>query len=261
MVVERLARLGYASKAVIYGIVGVFAILAVSSQSGAITDTRGALRLVLTQPFGRILLVVLAIGLFGYAAWRLLDATRDPDRDGSKTTGLITRIGNALRGLVYGALGFEAFRLLRGLRGSRGDEAEFWAARVLAFPLGEVLVGVAGGIIAAYGLSEVAQGIRGTHDAKLDWSPIPSGVRPVVQRITRFGVAVRGGLLCTLGVFLVRAAFTHDPNQAAGTRESFLRLGGVFEGRWFLAVIAAGVIAYAVDQAVHARCRRIRPVM
>jgi len=40
-----------------------------------------------------------------------------------------------------------------------------------------------------------------------------------------------------------------------------LRLGGLIEGRWFLALIAAGVIAYAVDQAVHARCRRIRPVM
>ena len=65
----------------------------------------------------------------------------------------------------------------------------------------------------------------------------------------------------TLGVSLVRAGFTHDPNQAAGARESMLRLGGVVEGRWFLALIAAGVIAYAVDQAVHARCRRIRPVV
>jgi hypothetical protein len=261
MMLEQLARLGYASKAVIYGIVGVFAILAVLNQRGAITDTRGALRLVLTQPFGRMMLVVLAIGLFGYAAWRLLDAATDPDRDGTKPTGLVTRIGNAVRGLVYGALGFEAFRLLRGLRGSRGDEAESWAASILELPFGGILVGIAGGIVAAYGVSEVMQGIRGTHDTKLDWSPIPSGVRPVVQRITRFGVAVRGGLLTTLGVFLVRAAISHDPDQAAGARESILRLGGLFEGRWFLAVIAAGVIAYAVDQAVHARCRRIRPVI
>jgi len=62
-------------------------------------------------------------------------------------------------------------------------------------------------------------------------------------------------------VFLIRAAFTDDPNQAAGPRESLLRLGGLFDGRWFLAILAAGVLAYAVDQAVHARCRRIRPVV
>jgi hypothetical protein len=68
-------------------------------------------------------------------------------------------------------------------------------------------------------------------------------------------------LVATLGIFLARAALTHDPNQAAGPRESLLQLGGLFEGRWFLAVIAAGVVAYAIDQAIHARCRRIRPVL
>jgi hypothetical protein len=103
--------------------------------------------------------------------------------------------------------------------------------------------------------------VRGTHDAKLDWSSIPSVVRTQIQMASRFGVAVRGGLLVTIGVFLVRAALSEDPQQAAGTRESFVRLGGIVEGRWWLALVAAGVVAYAVDQAVHARCRRIRPVL
>ena len=197
----------------------------------------------------------------GYAAWRLLDAIADPDRDGTTPAGLATRIGNAVRGIVYGALGIEAFRLLRGLRGSTGDDAELWTARILEIPFGDVVVGLAGAIAAVYGISEVIEGIRGTHDTKVDWSSIPSRVRPAVQRISRFGVAVRGGLIVTLGVFLLRAALSHDPDQAAGSRESMLRLGGIVEGRWFLALIAAGVIAYAVDQAVHARCRRIRPVL
>ena len=258
---EPLARLGYASKAVIYGIVGVFAILAITNRGGRITDTSGALRVVMTQPFGRGLLLVLAIGLCGYAAWRLLDALMDPDRDGTSPAGLVTRIGNAVRGVVYGALGLEAFRMVRGLGGSSGDPAELLSARILQVPLGEVVVGIAGVIAAAYGVSEVVQGISGRHDSKVDWSPIPRRIRRAVQRISRFGVAVRGGLIVTLGVYLVRAALSQDPNQAAGPRESMLRLGGVFEGRWFLALIAAGVIAYAVDQAVHARCRRIRPVV
>ena len=258
---EPLARLGYASKAAIYGIVGVFAILAIANRGGRITDTSGALRVVMAQPFGRALLIVLAIGLCGYAAWRLLDALADPDRAGLSPAGLITRIGNAVRGVIYGALGIEALRLVRGLGGSSGDAAELWTARIFQLPFGEVVVGLAGAIVAAYGISEMAQGIRGTHDAKVDWSPIPRGIRPAVQRISRFGVAIRGGLIMTLGVYLVRAAWNHDPNQAAGPRESMLRLGGVFEGEWFLALIAAGVIAYAVDQAVHARCRRIRPVV
>jgi hypothetical protein len=260
-VLEHLARLGYVSKAVIYGIVGLFAILSIANRGGAVTDTSGALRLVLTQPFGRTLLIVLAIGLCGYAAWRVLDAIADPDGDGSGAAGMITRVGNAIRGCVYGALGVEAIRLVRGLSGSNGDEAERWSARLFEFPFGDVLIGIAGGTMAVYGVSQVVQGIRGTHDKKVDWSAIPSGIRPAVQKISRFGVATRGSLIATFGVFFVRAALTHDANQAAGSRESMLRLGGLIEGRWFLALIAIGVLAYAVDQAVHARCRRIRTVV
>jgi hypothetical protein len=258
---EHLARLGYASKAVVYAIVGVLAILTAINRGGRITDTTGALRVVLTQPFGRMLLTVLAIGLCGYAVWRLSDAAADPDNHGTSAGGLVTRIGNAIRGCIYGALGIDAIRLIRGLGGSKGDEAEMWTARVLDLPFGSVAVGIAGATVAIYGLWELIRSLRGEHDPKVDWSSIGAEVRPAIQKISRFGVGVRGGLIATLGVFLVRAAVNHDPEQAAGSRESMLQLGGAVDGRWFLAVIAAGVLAYAVDQAVHARYRRIRPVL
>jgi hypothetical protein len=258
---ERLARLGYASKAVIYAIVGALAILTALSRGGRITDTAGALRVVLTQPFGRILLVVLAVGLCGYGVWRWLDAVADPDRDGTAPSGLFTRIGNAVRGCVYGALGIEGIRLLQGLGGSSGDEAEMLAARLLDVPFGALAVGIAGAAVAYYGVAEMVRSVQGKHDHKVEWSCISSDMRHAVQQICRFGVGVRGALIATFGVFLVRAALTLDPNQAAGARESILRLGGLVEGRWFLALIAAGVLAYAVDQAVHAYCRRIRTVL
>jgi hypothetical protein len=258
---EHLARLGYASKAIIYAIVGVLAILTVVNRGGRITDTSGALRVVLRQPFGRAMLIVLAIGLCGYAVWRLLDAMSDPDHHGTTARGLVIRIGNAIRGGIYGVLGIEAIRLLRGLRGSNGDEAEMWTARILEFPFGAAAIGIAGAIVAVYGASELIASIHGKHDPKVDWFSIRADLRPALHSISRFGVGVRGCLIATLGVFLVRAALTHDPNQAAGARESILRLGGLGDGRWFLGLIAAGLLAYAVDQAVHARHRRIRPVL
>ena len=253
---ETLARVGYASKAVVYAIVGALAILTVTNRGGTVTDTSGALFVVLTKPFGRGLLTVLAVGLCGYGAWRVLDAFTNPDRDG-----VIVRVGNAVRGLVYGALGVRAVQLLRGLRESSSDETELWTARVLEWPLGPVVVAIIGGLITAYGTSQFVRAVTASHDEKMDWGSVPSGVRPALQRICQLGVATRGGLLVTLGVFLLRAGFTRDADQAAGARESLLRLGGLFEGRWFLAVLAAGVIAYAVDQAVHAWYRRIRPVV
>jgi hypothetical protein len=258
--IERLARLGYASKALIYAIVGLLAIMAATNRGGRVTDTSGALRVVLTQPFGRVLILVLAVGLCGYAIWRLLDAVRDPDRHGTEFKGLVIRIGNVIRGGIYGALGIEAFKLFRGLGGSRGDETESWTARIIDWPLGEILLAAVGTVIIVYGISELVGAVRGNDDEKVAWSAVPGGSQKMLRRISRFGVGARGGLIATLGVFLVRAAIQHDPNEAAGSRESMVELAGIVEGRWLLAVIASGLLAYAVDQAVHSKYRRIRPV-
>lgn len=259
--IELLARLGYASKAIVYGIVGLLAILTAVNRGGRITDTSGALRVVLRQPFGRMALIVLAVGLCGYAAWRLMDAVTDPDRAGTAAKGLAVRVGNAIRGCIYGALGMEAFRLLGGLGGSQGDEAEVWTARILDVPLGGMAIAVVGIVVAIYGLTEVVGSVRGKKDEKVDLSSVRPSLHSPLLAISRFGVGIRGGLIVTLGIFLVRAAIHRDPNEAAGSRESMARLGGLVDGRWFLLLIAAGVLAYAVDQALHARCRRIRTVL
>jgi Domain of Unknown Function (DUF1206) len=259
--IEPLARLGYASKALIYAIVGGLAVAAATSRGGRVTDTSGALRVILTQPLGNTLLFVLAAGLCGYAIWRVTDAIMDPDRNGTAFRGLVTRIGNVVRAVVYGALGIEAFRLARGLGGSKGNEAEMWTARIMDWPMGVWLIGLAGAIVTVYGVSEVIRSVRGEVDRTVDYSSIPAPWRQPAIHISRFGIGARGVIVSTLGVFLVRAALQHDPSEAQGTRESVIELAGAVDGRWLLAAIAAGLLAYAVDQAVHARWRRIRPVV
>ena len=90
--IERLARLGYACKAFIYAVVGVLAAAASLNLGGGITDTRGALRVILSHTLGNTVLFVLAAGLCGYTVWRLLDAFFDPDRRGTSFKGLVIRI-------------------------------------------------------------------------------------------------------------------------------------------------------------------------
>ena len=260
--IEQLARLGYASKALIYAVVGYLALMASLRRGGGrVTDTSGALRVLLGEPFGRIMVLVLAVGLCGYALWRILDAIMDPDRHGTDTKGLITRIGNAVRAVIYGALGIEAFNLFRGLGGAKSDEAKMWTARILEWPMGEVVVGLGGAIIAVYGVSEIVAAFRGGYSDTLDLSPIPSRFRKKVETISRLGIGARGVIITILGVFLVRAALQHDPSEAQGTRDSILTLTTLVPGRLALTFMGIGLLAYAFDQAVHARCRRIRPVI
>lgn len=259
--IEPLARLGYASKALVYAVVGYLALAAALERGGRVTDTSGALRVVLQQPFGRFLLIVLAAGLCGYAVWRILDAITDPDRHGTSFKGLVTRIGNAVRALIYGGLGIEAFRLFRGLGGSKPGEAQMWTARFMDFPFGEWLVGVGGLIVAIYGVSEVISAFKGGYSRTLDLSPIPPGFRRTAENISRVGIGARGVIITILGIFLVRAALTRDPSEAHGTRESILELANTIPRDWALLFIGVGLLAYSFDQAIHAWCRRIRPVL
>src|SRR5215204_1983203 len=98
--IEPLARLGYASKAFVYATVGLLAGAAALNRGGTVTDTRGALRVILSHPFGNTVLFILAVGLCGYALWRVLDAILDPRRRGAGFKGLVTRIGHVIRALV-----------------------------------------------------------------------------------------------------------------------------------------------------------------
>jgi len=95
----------------------------------------------------------------------------------------------------------------------------------------------------------------------LTQSDVPKPPSDPVVKLSRFGVAARAVLISVLGVFLMRAAITADPSEAHGSRESLLEIANALQGRWLLAVAAAGLIAYGIDQALHARCRRIAPVV
>ncbi len=256
--IEPLARFGFASKAFVYLVVGVLAASAALKKGGAITDTSGALKAILSQPLGNTILFLLAAGLCGYALWRVLDALFDPDRHGTDPKGLAVRIGSLIRAVVYGALGLESLRLARGLRGSSGDDTKMWIARVMDLPLGDWIVALTGAIIVIYAVSEVASAIRPRKGADMDVSSLPRKARGPLLAISRFGVAARAVILSVAGVFLVRAGIRSDPSEAHNTRESMLELAGAFQGRWLLLAIALGLLAYAVDQALQARCRRIR---
>lgn len=259
--IEQVARLGYASKALIYTIMGYLALAAAMRRGGRVTDMYGALRELLGSPLGRMLLIVLAIGLWGYAVWRILDSISDPDGHGSDFKGLVVRIGNVVRALIYGGVGVEAFRLFRGLSGTHGREAQVWTAKLLDIPLGEWLVGILGAIIIVYGVSEVIASFKSGYSRTLDVSPIPPGFRRTAERLSAIGIGARGVIIAIAGTFLVRAALQSDPSEAHGIRETLLYMVNATPGRWALVFIAVGFLCYAFDQAIHAWCRRIRPVI
>ncbi|HLZ63416.1 MAG TPA: DUF1206 domain-containing protein, partial [Ktedonosporobacter sp.] len=66
---SRLARFGYATKGVVYLIIGGLAVQLAIGHGGSATDQHGALQTIYDQPFGKFLLAIVALGLLGFALW------------------------------------------------------------------------------------------------------------------------------------------------------------------------------------------------
>lgn len=255
--IERLARVGYAAKAVLYITVGILAAQAGLGRGGRTTDTHGALQAMYGVTFGRFILIVIAAGLLGYAVWRLVEAVFDAERRGTSLKGIALRVGSVGRALFYGAFGVAAVRLALGL-GSDGSSTEprQWTARAFGLPGGELLVWAAAIGIGAYGFYQMYRAYVPKLGRQLQLHRIPEEATGFLVGVSRFGIAARGVVFCLIGLFLARAAEQHDPAQAGGLRKS---LGTVASwGRWPFVVVALGLIAYGVYQLINARYRRIR---
>src|ERR671920_1389429 len=91
--VERLARLGYVAKGVVYAAIGFLALREVLGVGGRTTDPTGVMHVMAAQPLGGIMLVLLAVGLACYALWKVVQGVTDPDDKGSDTHGIVRRVG------------------------------------------------------------------------------------------------------------------------------------------------------------------------
>jgi hypothetical protein len=255
--VERLARLGYAAKALLYITIGILAAQAGLGRGGRTTDTRGALHVVHDATFGRVMLLIVAAGLLGYAVWRVVEAVIDPERRGTSAKAVALRASFAVRGLFYAGLGLTAFRLAAGSgSGGSGQNAKHWTARAFRLPGGEALVWVAAAGFTAYGIYQLYRAYAPKLGRQLDLSSIRPQLRDWVVGVSRFGLAARGVVFLLIGFFLTRAAEWHDPGQAGGLRESLRTLASI--GRWPFVVVALGLVAYGVYELVNARYRKIR---
>ncbi|HZF67967.1 MAG TPA: DUF1206 domain-containing protein [Gemmatirosa sp.] len=258
--IERLARVGYAAKAVLYATVGLLAAQAAFGTGGGTTDTRGALRTLLDAPFGRALLAVIALGLVGYGAWRLVDAAVDPSRRGSDAKGLAKRAGIAGSGLLHLALALSAARLAaRGASantGGSGGGQQALTARLLDAPGGRALVALVGAGVIGFGLYQLWRALKAKLGRDLALGELPADTARWAVAISRFGIAARGVVFALVGTLLLRAAASDDARQAAGTEGALGLLATM--GRWPLAIVAFGLIAYAGYELLNARYRRIR---
>ena len=250
---EWLSRAGFVARGVVYITVGILAIKLAAGSGDRNANQQGALRAIVAQPFGKLLLILIAAGLGGYALWRFVRAIVGHGPEDSD--GAVDRVVAFASGVVYAGLCVIAVEILRGGGGSGSPKKP--TAGVLGWPGGTWLVVVAGVVFAGVGLY---QGYRGLSTEFLDDSKVSEmhpRARTWVKRLGTFGYLARMVVFTLIGIFLVRAAVDYEPKKAVGLDGALATIDHAPYGPYVLGVVAAGLIAFGTYSLTDARFRRL----
>ena len=254
--VERLARLGYFAKGVVYIVMGLLALDAAATGQHRTTNNQGAITQIGNAPFGRFLLAIVGLGLACYALWRLMAALLDVEDLGTSRKGAVTRAGYFISGMGYGALALTAFSVLTG-RQSNGNAQQDWTARLMSAPAGAWMVGLLDLIIICYGLAQIGKGWKGKVSDDLDLHDAAPAHRDWIIRCGRLGYAARGVVFAIVGGFFIHAAMNANPKEAKGLGSALDLVAEQPFGKLLLAITAAGLAAYGLFMLAQAKYRKI----
>ncbi len=257
---QMLGRLGYAAKGIVYLIIGLLAAqAAIGGSGGATTDRKGALRAIYDQPFGKLLLIIVAVGLCGYALWSFVRAAADTEGKGREPKGLATRLGYAAIGVSYAALALTAVSVIRGTGSGQSSDTttQDWTARLLDQPFGSFLVIVAALVVAGVAAWQFQQAYTAHFQKHLQSGGMSAQARAWVVNLGRAGLGARGVVFAVVAIFLVVAAVTHDQRKAKGLGGALQELALQPYGQILLGLVAIGLVAYGLYSLAEARYRHL----
>lgn len=260
-VAERAGQAGLAVRGVLYLVSALLTIrIAFGSSSGEEGPGKtGALESIAQQSFGRIALVVLAVGLAGYAVWRFIAAWKyEGDADDSDFAVWRKRIAYLGRGLVYlAAFGTAVSLILDGDTGSEQSnqgESGKDIERIFDLPAGRWIVLVIGAGVLAAAVYNGFRAVSGKYREKWENDMSPTERRWAIVA-SEMGLVGHMAVFGLIGFFLTRAAIEYDPDEPESLDQAVRALADTSFGTSALVALAVGMVSYAAFSFVEARWR------
>lgn len=232
---------GFVAKGSIYVVIGILTLLAALDMGGKSSGTNQAIEFLEKQVFGKIVLVVLALGLFCYAVWMAIQCFKDPENVGSDKKALLRRTGFLLTGLIYFGLGLLTFSHIINLSSGSGGKSY----------LNKISPDVLSVLFSAFGVIMLIQAViiliiasKGTFIQKFHLKK--HRFFKLVKRLGYFGFFSRALILGLIGFLFLRAGIYSGSHDIKGMKDAFSFLESWKFGSILMAAAALGFIAYGL---------------
>ncbi|MEJ1223993.1 DUF1206 domain-containing protein [Sediminicola sp. 1XM1-17] len=251
--IKKIAQTGYAAKGIVYALSGILAFGAAIGLSTSSEGKLGVLKFLEEQPFGKMLLGLMGLGLCSYAFWRFYQSIKDPENIGDDHKGLGTRLGFFISGLVYLILGiYSIYEIFKQSPISGNSKSGMIPTEYL--PALFYVIGAGMAIKSIYHLMKVYKGgfLSKFHLGQM------SNVSTIktIKWLGYAGLVSRGIVVGIVAYFFFSAAGTSNQKDIKGTAEAFSFLRQNSEGPWLVGMLALGLICYGAYMIIMAKYRR-----
>jgi hypothetical protein len=253
---ERLTRIGLIGYGVTHLIVGWIALQLAFGKASKEGDQAGAFKTLAEQPFGKFLLIVVAIGLAAMTIWQVFEAAVGHTEDRGRER-VFERVASVFKAGFYAYLGYKAVSVLQGAGKSSGDQQQQATSSMMDNAGGRTLVGLIGLTIAAIGIGLIWYGWKKKFEKHLKSGQMSAQERSLSGKLGIAGYAAKGLVYGTLGVLVLVASLRHDPAESRGLDQALKTLAEQPAGDFLLVGVAIGLAAYGAFCFFQARYRKV----
>ena len=239
---KNLARFGMAAKGTVYSLIGVLTALAAFGKGGQTTGSKGALQYVASLSYGKIMLVILGIGLLGYVFWRMYQSFANPKNLSDDFKGYAKRVAYFISGMVYGFLAIYAFKIAIGKAGGSDSSGFMSGSDTIA-----IIVGFGIAIKAIY---DFYRAHSGKFREEVEEMEMSRDEQKVLINAGMFGHTARGLVLGLMAFLTLKSGFGSGSINTQTDAFSYIQNE---YGSIVLGVIAIGLVAYGVYMFIQAK--------
>jgi hypothetical protein len=258
--VEAMARGGLAARGLTYLIIASIAVQIAVGKPAQSADQNGAIEDIAAQPFGRFLLIALALGFAAYALWRWSVAAVGGPGAGAKSTAEKSgrRLGALASGFVYAGLCITTIVVVAGHSASSStQQQQSTTAWLLGLPLGHALVIAIGVGVVIAGCAVIWFACSRKFEKNLASEKMGPRTRTWATWLGVAGNGALGIVLVLVGIFLVQAADANNAGASKGLDQTLRTVAAEPFGTALLLAVAVGLVAYGLYSFVEARFRRV----